>query len=288
MTSLFKILAIAAFAASAFPASAQESRPTFHTLKKMLVADGFNRRLIDVLYASPGTAFVDDIVGSYFRHSEAKLNYRQFTSQNAIQKARDYISAHSKALAHAQRVYGVDKTIITAILLVETRLGTYVGKNPVFNTLSTLASLKNPVNRDALWQAQSDTFLLSRREFDEKALDKADWAYTELKAFLRYTRRENMDPFMINGSYAGAIGFSQFMPSNILRLGIDGDSDGAVDLFTHADAIHSIANYLKYHGWHPDIKKNRAFKVIYHYNHSKVYVNTVLEISGLLKGRSWI
>lgn len=288
MRPLLKIVVLLSLTAFPFPASAKESLPAFCSLKKMLVADGFDRQVIDVLYASPGTAFVDDIVGSYFRHSEAKLNYRQFTSQKSIQKARDYISTHDDELTHAQRTYGVDKTIITAIMLVETRLGTYVGENPIFNTLSTLASLKNPSNRDALWRAQSDTFLLSRREFDQKALGKAGWAYSELKAFLKYTRRENIDPFMINGSYAGAIGFSQFMPSNILRLGIDGDSDGAVNLFTHADAIHSIANYLKHHGWHPDLKRERAFKVIYHYNHSKIYVNTVLEISGLLKGQSWI
>jgi membrane-bound lytic murein transglycosylase B len=265
-------------------AEAQESALLFDSLKKMLIADGFDKNAIDGLYAGPDTAFVYNIAGSYFRHSEAKLDYKQFTSEKSIQTARDYIACHDVELTRAQRAFGVDKTIITAILLVETRLGTYVGKNPIFNTLSTLASLKSSGNRDALWRSQSDTFAIPRRKFDEKALGKAAWAYAELKAFLRYANRESLDPLMINGSYAGAIGFSQFMPSNILRLGIDGNSDGTVNLFTHADAIFSIANYLKYHGWKPDMQKDRAFKVIYHYNHSSVYVNTVLEISGLLKG----
>jgi membrane-bound lytic murein transglycosylase B len=265
-------------------AAAEQSPWPFHSLKKMLVADGFDKNTIDRLYAGPGIAFVDDIAGSYFRHSEARLNYKQFTSEKSIQKARAYIASHDAELTRAQRAFGVDKTIITAILLVETRLGTCVGKNPIFNTLSTLASLKSRTGRDILWRSQADTLSLSRREFDQKALGKAAWAYTELKAFLKYTASESLDPFMINGSYAGAVGFSQFMPSNILRLGIDGDSDGTINLFTHADAIHSIANYLKYHGWKPGMQKERAFKVIYHYNHSKVYANTVLEISDLLKG----
>lgn len=278
------LCAIAAVISFFSISAAQENVLPFHGLKEMLVADGFDKNAIERLYASAGVAFVDNIAASYFRHSEAKLNYKQFTSEKSIKKARDYLALHDAELTRAQNAFGVDKTVITAILLVETRLGTYVGKSPILNTLSTLASLKSPANRDALWRSQSATFTMSKPEFEEKALRKGAWAYTELKAFLKYTNRENLDPFMIYGSYAGAIGFSQFMPSNILRLGIDGDKDGAVNLFTHPDAIHSIANYLKHHGWKPGIQKDQAFKVVYRYNHSKVYVNTVLEISRLLKG----
>jgi membrane-bound lytic murein transglycosylase B len=267
-----------------FSVEARQSAQMFESLKKMLAADGFDKHALDQLYARPGVSFADDIAGSYFRHSEAKLNYKQFTTEKSIQKARTYIASHDAELTRAQNRFGVDKTVITAILLVETRLGTYVGKSPILNTLSTLASLKSATNRDLLWRSQAGTFRISRRQFDEKAVKKAAWAYPELKAFLKYAKRENLNPLVINGSYAGAIGFSQFMPSNILSLGVDGNNDGAVDLFTHPDAIHSIANYLNHHGWKPGLQQEKAFKVIYHYNHSKVYVNTVLEISTLLKG----
>jgi membrane-bound lytic murein transglycosylase B len=93
-----------------------------------------------------------------------------------------------------------------------------------------------------------------------------------------------MDPVNINGSYAGAMGICQFMPSNILTLAVDGDGNGSVDLFTHADAIASVANYLKKHGWKPGLNREQKFKAVYHYNHSKYYVNTVLDIAQLLKG----
>jgi membrane-bound lytic murein transglycosylase B len=95
---------------------------------------------------------------------------------------------------------------------------------------------------------------------------------------------ENVDPVAIKGSYAGAMGISQFMPSNIPELAKDGNNDGSIDLFNHADAIASIAFYLKHHGWKPGISRQKAEKVVHHYNHSERYVDTVLKISKLLKG----
>jgi len=95
---------------------------------------------------------------------------------------------------------------------------------------------------------------------------------------------EGFDPVKINGSFAGAMGIAQFMPSNIEPLARDGNNDGKIDLFDDADAIASIAYYLKKHGWRPGIDRQQAEKVIYHYNHSKRYVEAVLKISDLLKG----
>ena len=114
--------------------------------------------------------------------------------------------------------------------------------------------------------------------------EKIKMAYKELKAFLKYTAKEKMDPIGINGSYAGAMGIAQFVPSNILAFAKDGDSDGHVDLFNHADAITSIANYLKHYGWHPGIGRKKAHKIIFLYNHSNYYVDTIFKISKLLKG----
>jgi membrane-bound lytic murein transglycosylase B len=93
-----------------------------------------------------------------------------------------------------------------------------------------------------------------------------------------------MDPVSIKGSYAGAMGIAQFMPSNILAYGEDGNGDSRIDLFEDADAIFSIASYLKNYGWKPGIDREKAYKVVYHYNHSKYYVNTILEIRELLEG----
>ena len=73
------------------------------------------------------------------------------------------------------------------------------------------------------------------------------------------------------------------MPTSILAYGKDGNDDGTVDLLDHADAMASIANYLKSHGWRPGLSRRKAEKVIYHYNHSEYYVKTILKIANRLK-----
>jgi len=92
-----------------------------------------------------------------------------------------------------------------------------------------------------------------------------------------------MDPTAIASSYAGAVGYAQFMPTNILAYAQDGDQDGRIDLLVHADAIASIANYLKRHGWRPGISREQQEKAIYAYNPSSFYVNAILKVADLLK-----
>ena len=100
---------------------------------------------------------------------------------------------------------------------------------------------------------------------------------------LEYADQQGFDPAEIPGSFAGAMGLPQFMPTSILAYGKDGNNDGTIDLQTHPDAMASIANYLKKHGWRPGISRKKAEKVIYHYNHSDYYVKAVLKIAKRLE-----
>ncbi len=258
----------------------------FRTLQRRLAQDGFNGNWIRKIYADPRIDFDMRGVSLYFVHSEGSLNYDQFKEPAAIHNARRYMATHKGPLTRAERIHGVDREVITAIALVETRLGTYVGKRSVLNTLSTMAALADGRVREALWQYVRDTTHLSRASFDHKAHRKSNWAYGELTAFLHYVRAENLDPLGIKGSYAGAMGISQFIPSNIAPLGQDGNGDGRVDLFNHADAIMSIANYLRHNGWYPGIRADRAYDVVYSYNHSSYYVDIILDIYRILKAPS--
>ena len=160
----------------------------------------------------------------------------------------------------------------------------YLGTSSILNTLSSLAALKDSELREVVWNSIQEDRRPDRSAFEEKANAKSAWSYQELKAYLKYTSREKIDPATIYGSYAGALGISQFMPSNILAYGRDGNHDGRIDLFNPSDAIMSIANYLKSFGWKPGISHETAFDVIYNYNHSKVYVTTILKIADQLKG----
>ena len=146
-----------------------------------------------------------------------------------------------------------------------------------------MAVLSEKKQREKLWNSITDSNKLSREKFEKKANKKSSWAYAELKALLEYAAKENINPSKIKGSYAGAIGIPQFMPSNCLTLAKDGNKDDHINLFDHADAIHSVANYLKHFGWKSSITRQNAHKILYKYNHSNYYVDTLLKISDKLK-----
>jgi membrane-bound lytic murein transglycosylase B len=151
-------------------------------------------------------------------------NYRAtFVSQRRIDGGVDFWRRHSNALKRAASVYGVPPEIVVAIIGVETFYGRNTGDFRVIDSLATLA------------------FDYPRR---------ADFFRAELEQFLLYTRESRLDATSVRGSYAGAIGLPQFMPGSIRRYGVDFDRDGRRDLAGSADdAIGSVANYLKRHGW---------------------------------------
>ena len=165
-------------------------------------------------------------------------------------------------------------------------MGTYVGKRLVINTLSTMAAIADPEIRNLLWDSIKDENRISRAKFEIKADKKSAWAYDELKAFIKYVNREKLDPYTLYGSYAGAMGIAQFMPTNILKFAKDGNGDGKINLLDHSDAILSVASYLKHYGWHPGIDDAEARKVLFEYNHSSYYVDILMRIFKLLEGKN--
>ena len=262
---------------------AEPQTSLFDYVKTQLVQDGYPSTMIEKLYNEPEVYFDIKSVSGYFQHNEAQLNYAQFHQTRNLAKAQKYLEKHKTSLNRVEQKYGVDKEIIVSIMLVETRLGGFTGVSRVLNVYSTMAALKAKAPRENLWEQVPPKKRLDKKEFLKKALRKADWAYEQLKAFLDYTSQNKFSPIEIRGSYAGAIGLAQFIPSSILKFGKDGNNDGQIDLFKHDDAIESIANYLKHFGWYPGISKKKAARVLYHYNHSSYYVNELLTISKLLK-----
>lgn len=257
----------------------------FATLQERLVRDGFDKSTIRALYLRPEATFDEKSITAYFLHRESTLNYDQFLTRSSIGDASNYLRKHGRAFQRARELYGVEGEIVTAILLVESRLGTYKSKRLVFKTLSNLAALDDTANRDMLWYDYvKDRARGTKDEFDKWARRKSDWAYRELKAYLKYVKAQNLDPLSLRGSYAGALGFAQFVPSSVLKFGIDGNKDGQINLSQHRDAIESVANYLKRHGWKPQQNRDEAFRVLLCYNHSKYYADTILEVAERLSG----
>lgn len=266
------------------PVSGEPPVALFDALQQRLVADGYDADRIGTLYEDERVLFEVRGVAAYFRHNEATLNYDQFLQSNYIEEARAYLSAHAQWFEMAEQRFAVDPKVITAIILVETKFGRFVGNRAILNTLSTMASLTQSGPREYLWRQLPAERRFDRARYDQRANQRSEWAYRELKAFLTYTTDHGIDAPAVVGSYAGAMGIAQFMPTNILAYAVDGNEDGRIDLFDHPDAILSIASYLKRHGWKPGLDRRQAGRVVYHYNHSRYYVDTILNIVDLLKG----
>jgi membrane-bound lytic murein transglycosylase B len=148
-----------------------------------------------------------------------------FITDKRISKGVEFWKQHEATLARAEAEYGVPAQVIVAIIGVETFYGGNTGSWRVMDALSTLA-------------------------FDYPP--RAPFFRKELREFLLLTREEQVEPLNMTGSYAGAMGLPQFMPSSFRAYAVDFDGDGHINIWTNpVDAIGSVASYFKRHGWQP-------------------------------------
>jgi len=265
-----------------------------------LVADGFQEQALRELFSRPQVQFepgaMSSKLESLLKHQippgealtpspKKKGVMKTFLREKVIAKAKSFIQANKSTLETIHTTYGVPQEIIVSIFLIETSLGEYVGERIAFNRLASMALCRD---LEKIRPYVSRKLLTPRSEeyARERCREKADWAYIELKALLDYAEKSGFDPLSIPGSPLGAIGFCQFMPSNISPFGVDADQDGRIDLFTKDDALHSMANYLRGHGWSGNMTKSGQQKVIFEYNRCSVYANTVLAVADRLKGKN--
>lgn len=216
--------------------------------------------------------------GSWSRYRQ------QFLDEAHIKNGVEFWRENAAALQKASKTYGVDPEYIVAIIGVETFFGRNVGKTRTIDALTTLA------------------FETERR---------AKFFTSELENFLLMSREESYDPREIVGSWAGAMGLGQFMPSSFRKLAIDFNNDGKRDLWQPQDAIGSVANYFSHHGWQANSPvaepTNQAdgfstialstysgneywevypnFKVIKKYNNSDKYAMAVHQLAQACKQR---
>jgi len=200
--------------------------------------------------------------------------YEHFTEPFAMKLAKRFNQKWVTTFKRAAKRYKVDPAVISAIMLVETSYGNFKGDYPL---ISVFASTY--LDAKALEvSAQSD-------ELNEKAKQritrKKNWALEELSALVKIKRRyKNMDLYSIRGSYAGAFGICQFLPSSYLNHAVRARGNGRPDLFWEPDAIYSVGNYLKAHGYKQPAGSEESKKAIFAYNNSDVYVDTVLAVAG--------
>jgi membrane-bound lytic murein transglycosylase B len=180
------------------------------------------------------------------------INYfhRKFglLTRSSIDRGRKVIRDNVHELKKIEATFGVQKEVLVSIYRVETNFGRYTGDYRIFNSLLTITLLENR---------------------------RSAWAETEWLNLIVFSRERGFDPLTIKGSWAGAFGLCQFVPSAYLNYGVDGNGDGRVDLFNVSDALASIANYLRGSGWEEGSPAKQK-KAIYAYNHCDNYVKAVL------------
>jgi len=193
----------------------------------MVREDSFDRRTLGKWLRAAQTQ--PAILEAMDRPAErAKLWYEYrpiFVNEKRIQEGVDFWTAHRSELDRASAQSGVPPEYLVAILGVETYYGRLTGRYRVLDALTTLA-------------------------FDYPA--RAKFFQGELEQFFLLTREAAIDPLTATGSYAGAMGAPQFMPSNYRRYAVDADHDGHIDLWSNwPDVFASVGNYFKEHGWNP-------------------------------------
>lgn len=186
--------------------------------------DGFDQRFLEDVFAR--AVYKQNVIDAISRPAEAKpwKDYRPiFISRTRALQGAAFLRENREVLERAEAEYGVPVEVIVAIIGVETRYGQNKGSFRVLDSLATLGFHYEP---------------------------RADFFRRELREFLIMAREENRDPTTMLGSYAGAMGFPQFIPSSFRAYAIDFDGDGKRDFWTGpVDAIGSIGNYLGRHGW---------------------------------------
>ncbi len=193
---------------------------------QMQARHGFNAQALEATLAQ-GTRR-DAILAAIAKPAEFKPWYAYrpiFMTAERINAGSKFWDEHASALEAAEKQYGVPASIIAAIIGVETFYGRNTGKFGVMEALATLAFHYPP---------------------------RAPFFRSELENFFLLARDENLDALAPKGSYAGAMGLPQFMPSSFRNFAVDFDGDGHRDIWNNpVDAIGSVANYLKGHGWVP-------------------------------------
>jgi membrane-bound lytic murein transglycosylase B len=169
----------------------------------------------------------DDIIELMSKPAEKTLawyEYRKiFLTSSRIDGGVAFWTQYADILAKAEKAYGVDPQVVVAIIGVETRYGSNTGRHRVLDALSTLA-------------------------FDYPP--RSEFFTSELEQYLLLAREENIDLLSATGSYAGAMGYGQFIPSSYRSYAVDFDASGTRDLWNSPmDIIGSVANYFHRHGW---------------------------------------
>ena len=257
-----------AFVYAADSSSAVKVDPVYEEIKLAAIESGIPDYFLRKAFSNDSIQIHTDIPERFARPYEEKTwaEYKKlFVTGARIKKGTVFYNEHHEDLKKAASHYGVEPYLILSIIGVESNYGSHHKEFTVFNSLYTQIAV------------------MPRR---------ASWARKEMVEFLTYCYKDNVPPHSVYGSYAGAFGYGQFIPSSFNNFAVDFDKDGVRQAYAWPDVMASIANYLVANGYpvtqdtDMDLEKKdqeKIYKAVFAYNHADNYVRAILELRNELR-----
>lgn len=264
-----------------------EKTTVFEPLRKYLVENGISNQFLDTLFSDSRIEYYPDIIvnrqklPAYRNADHSAKSNSKFHKYNL----HSFINKYSNYFDKAWEKYGVDKESICAVLYVETKFGKFIGDHYILNVWLSMAMADQEFAIDKVKEYVERKYHYlpnKKRQYIKEyyinySRRKAGRAKKELVILLKLYQEDKINVKNLTGSYAGAFGYPQFLPSSYAKYAVDGDNNGKIDLFTFPDAILSVGNFLQNHGWSPQLYAQK--KALRRYNNSERYVADVLDIA---------
>jgi membrane-bound lytic murein transglycosylase B len=233
--------------------------PVYEQIKLTALEKGVPDQFLTQSFTHENIQIHDIIPERFAKPYEEKswTEYKKlFVTAGRIRKGVIFYKEHREILEKMFNHYGVSPFLITSIIGVESNYGSHHKEFTVFNSLYTQIAVMPK---------------------------RARWAKQEMIEFLLYCYKDNVPPHSVYGSYAGAFGYGQFIPSSFNNFAVDFDDDGVRQAYTWPDVMASIANYLVGNGYPVNSpagqkKDAQVYKAVYAYNHADNYVKAVLAL----------
>jgi membrane-bound lytic murein transglycosylase B len=215
-------------------------------------------------------------------------DHQALLTDESVEASTRFMAENEASLKKAKELFGVAPEVVAALLWVETRHGSVRGNFHVPSVyLSLVAGRAKTTQAKLLRQAKKGRVPASlgsdelRQKIESRCERKATWAIEELRSIEKMFQKNPEDAKSLRGSFAGAFGFAQFIPSSYLKWAYTDRTARAPNLYEFHDAILSVAHYLHQNGWGDTAEAQK--KSLYSYNNSDDYVDAILSLSIRLK-----
>ena len=259
--------------------SDRELQPVLEALEE----EGLPRGYLKKVFFDPRLRRINRVIGLNAMNAEAKRDYSEFATPYALRMARRFSRRYRTLLAKVERAYGVPKNALVALLLLETQFGKARMRYSVLEVYTTLVVDSAPEAVHRYYKRLKPKYPDLDKDYLEQRMErKGEWAFRELTALVSIGLEQGWDLHALKGSYAGAFGIPQFLPSSYQTWAVDGNQDRKIDLYDMADALYSVAAYLKEHGWSEDAGIDEMREAVWQYNNSSDYVDAIFAIFNAL------